>query len=64
MLAGGEGTDTMADYDVAIRAGATGYEATLVAGEVIRRFDQPTGARPGKLVRGAGYRAAAPVAVG
>ena len=38
---------------------ATGYEATLVAGELIRRFDQPTGARPGKLVRGAAYRAAA-----
>ena len=38
---------------------ATGYEATFVAGELIRRFDQPTGARPGKLVRGAAYRAAA-----
>lgn len=35
---------------------ATGYEATIVAGEVIRRFDQSTGARPGKLIRGAGYR--------
>lgn len=34
---------------------ATGYEATVVAGEVIRRFDQSTGARPGKLIRGAGY---------
>lgn len=38
---------------------ATGYEATIVAGEVIRRFDQSTGARPGKLVRGSGYKAAA-----
>ncbi|ASJ90324.1 N-acyl-D-amino-acid deacylase family protein [Porphyrobacter sp. CACIAM 03H1] len=38
---------------------ATGYEATMVAGEVIRRFDESTGARPGKLVRGSGYRAAA-----
>lgn len=38
---------------------ATGYEATIVAGEVIRRFDQSTGARPGKLVRGSGYRPAA-----
>ncbi len=38
---------------------ATGYEATVVAGEVIRRFDQSTGARPGKLIRGAGYQAAA-----
>lgn len=35
---------------------ATGYEATVVSGEVIRRFDQSTGARPGRLVRGAGYR--------
>jgi N-acyl-D-aspartate/D-glutamate deacylase len=38
---------------------ATGYEATMVAGEVIRRFDESTGARPGKLVRASGYRAAA-----
>lgn len=38
---------------------ASGYEATIVAGEVIRRFDQSTGARPGQLVRGAGYRATA-----
>jgi N-acyl-D-aspartate/D-glutamate deacylase len=38
---------------------ASGYEATIVAGEVIRRFDQSTGARPGKLIRGAGYHAAA-----
>jgi len=30
---------------------ATGYDATIVSGEVIRRFDQSTGARPGKLVR-------------
>ena len=32
---------------------ATGYDATIVSGEIIRRFDQSTGARPGKLVRGA-----------
>jgi N-acyl-D-aspartate/D-glutamate deacylase len=38
---------------------ATGYEATIVAGEIIRRHDESTGARPGKLVRGSGYRAAA-----
>ena len=38
---------------------ATGYDATVVSGEVIRRFDQSTGARPGKLVRGGGYVAAA-----
>ena len=34
---------------------ATGYEATIVAGEVIRRHDVSTGARPGKLVRGSAY---------
>lgn len=33
--------------------GATGYDATIVSGEIIRRGDQSTGARPGKLVRGA-----------
>jgi N-acyl-D-aspartate/D-glutamate deacylase len=38
---------------------ATGYDATIVAGEVIRRFDQSTGARPGKLVRGSAYSRAA-----
>jgi len=32
---------------------ATGYDATIVSGEIIRRFDTSTGARPGKLVRGA-----------
>ena len=31
---------------------ATGYDATIVSGEVIRRMDQATGARPGQLVRG------------
>lgn len=31
---------------------ATGYDATIVAGEIIRRFDESTGARPGRLVRG------------
>ena len=31
---------------------ATGYVATICAGQTIRRHDQPTGARPGKLVRG------------
>lgn len=38
---------------------ASGYDATVVSGEVIRRFDQSTGARPGQLVRGTGYRPAA-----
>lgn len=33
--------------------GATGYVATIVSGEVIRRNDQSTGALPGRLVRGA-----------
>ena len=32
---------------------ATGYDATVVSGEVIRRMDESTGARPGRLVRGA-----------
>ncbi len=31
---------------------ATGYDATIVSGKVIRRMDQGTGARPGRLVRG------------
>ena len=33
--------------------GATGYIATFVAGVAVREQDQPTGARPGRLVRGA-----------
>ncbi|MFE3198882.1 amidohydrolase family protein [Embleya sp. NPDC059237] len=32
---------------------ATGYIATIVAGEVTRRNGQDTGARPGRLIRGA-----------
>lgn len=32
--------------------GAKGYLATLIDGEVTRRFDEDTGARPGRLVRG------------
>lgn len=32
---------------------ATGFVATVVSGEVIRRSDDATGARPGRLVRGA-----------
>jgi N-acyl-D-aspartate/D-glutamate deacylase len=31
---------------------ATGYDATIVSGEIIRRMDESTGARPGRLVRG------------
>lgn len=35
---------------------ASGYDATIVSGEIIRRYDQPTNALPGRLVRGAsGY---------
>jgi N-acyl-D-aspartate/D-glutamate deacylase len=34
--------------------GASGYLATLIAGELTRRFDEDTGARPGRLTRGAG----------
>ena len=33
--------------------GAVGYVATVVAGVVVRRDDVDTGARPGRLVRGA-----------
>jgi N-acyl-D-aspartate/D-glutamate deacylase len=32
---------------------ASGYDATIVSGQVIRRFDAPTEALPGRLVRGA-----------
>jgi N-acyl-D-amino-acid deacylase len=32
---------------------ASGYEATIVSGVVTRRFGKDTGARPGRLVRGA-----------
>ncbi|MEO0030294.1 MAG: hypothetical protein RIS94_52 [Pseudomonadota bacterium] len=32
--------------------GATGYVATICNGAVIRRNDRPTGARPGRVVRG------------
>lgn len=35
-----------------ILQGATGYLATLVAGEVVRRDGVDTGARPGRLIRG------------
>lgn len=31
---------------------ASGYDATIVSGEIIRRHDESTGARPGQLVRG------------
>lgn len=31
---------------------ATGYVATICNGEIIRRMDRPTGARPGRVVRG------------
>jgi N-acyl-D-aspartate/D-glutamate deacylase len=32
---------------------ATGYTATIVSGEVIMRDGEPTGALPGRLLRGA-----------
>jgi N-acyl-D-aspartate/D-glutamate deacylase len=32
---------------------AEGYVATIVSGVVVRRHDVDTGARPGRLVRGA-----------
>jgi N-acyl-D-aspartate/D-glutamate deacylase len=31
--------------------GASGYLATLVGGEITRRYDRDTGVRPGRLVR-------------
>ena len=31
---------------------ATGFEATIVSGRLIRRHDRPTGERPGRVVRG------------
>jgi N-acyl-D-aspartate/D-glutamate deacylase len=33
---------------------ATGYDATIVSGAVIRRMDKGTGVFPGRVVRGAG----------
>ena len=33
---------------------ARGYRATVVAGEITYRDGEPTGALPGRLVRGAG----------
>lgn len=36
-----------------IDQGATGFVATMVGGQVIRRADAETGARPGRVVRGA-----------
>jgi len=42
--------------------GAEGYLATMIGGEVTRRFDQDTGARPGRLARGAGAPARAAAA--
>ena len=38
---------------------ASGYDATIVAGEVTYRKGEPTGALPGRLVRGSRPRAAA-----
>jgi N-acyl-D-aspartate/D-glutamate deacylase len=31
---------------------ASGYTATIVSGQLVRRDDEPTGALPGRLVRG------------
>ena len=31
---------------------ASGYKATIVAGEIVRENDEFTGARPGRLIRG------------
>jgi len=40
-----------------IGQGSTGYDATICAGEVTYRNGEPTGALPGRLVRGARPRA-------
>ncbi|MCK9542378.1 MAG: amidohydrolase family protein [Novosphingobium sp.] len=40
-----------------IQQKASGYVATIVAGEITYREGEPTGALPGRLVRGEGYRA-------
>jgi N-acyl-D-amino-acid deacylase len=40
-----------------IQQKATGYVATIVAGEVTYREGEPTGALPGRLVRGEGWEA-------
>ena len=42
--------------------GAEGYIATLVGGQLTRRFDADTGARPGRLTRGQGAPAVAAAA--
>jgi N-acyl-D-aspartate/D-glutamate deacylase len=39
-----------------IGQGSTGYDATIVAGQVTYRIGEPTGALPGQLVRGARAR--------
>ena len=36
---------------VRLMQGASGYLATVVDGQITRRFDQDTGARPGRLIR-------------
>lgn len=40
---------------------ATGFRYTIVSGEVIARDDRPTGALPGRVVRGGGYRSKAEI---
>ncbi|MFN4220806.1 MULTISPECIES: D-aminoacylase [Novosphingobium] len=42
---------------------ATGYVATLVSGRIIRRNDQPTGERPGRVVRSSQAKSSAPAHV-
>jgi N-acyl-D-aspartate/D-glutamate deacylase len=39
-----------------MRQEVDGFDLTIVSGVVTRRHDQPTGALPGRLVRGPGYR--------
>ena len=53
-----------ADAGAALKqsAGARGYRATVVAGEVTYRDGEPTGALPGRLVRGGRDTAHTPLA--
>ena len=41
---------------------ASGYLATMIDGELTRRFDADTGARPGRLTRGQGAQQTAAAA--
>ena len=46
-------SSTICQAGRAAHSGANGYRATIVSGTVTQRDDMPTGALPGRLVRGA-----------